>query len=240
MTEGAGLGLVERALVCALDVRGAGPGGRRVRTAEVLADVDRRIGVQPAYAYPVVCHQVADWAVWLCTLDGRGNFGSRAFPPADPQFTEIRLTRVGAHAAAADRGDVAPLPIDLINGSMYAGGERPAFHPSRVARAILSLQADPSLDDEAIVEACGPPDFPGGCEVEGEVAPVLAGERGPLRLGCRLSVREEVPGIQVEVAASLPAPLPDLVRTSASSPVSEESRSLLRALASETPAAGSG
>lgn len=187
MSERTGLGPVEEALLLTLDDTGAGPERPHVKSAHVLAQLERHFAMAPSYGYQVACDLAHDWAVWLRLLDGRGNFGSPDQPPAEPRYTELRLTPVGTLAVAAERGDGASLPIGLINGSIYAGGQRPPFSPGPLLRALIALLDDPGIDDAALVDICGPPAFPTRCDVAGDAHAVLAGRPGTLRVTARVT-----------------------------------------------------
>jgi hypothetical protein len=60
------------------------------------------------------------WQLHLPLLDARGNHGSQhGDPAADARYTEVWLSRVGALALAAERAEVGPVPLGLIDGSPY-------------------------------------------------------------------------------------------------------------------------
>lgn len=191
MSERTGLGPVEEALLLDLDDMGAGPQRPHVKSAHLLAEIERHFAVAPSYGYQVACDLAHHWTVWLRLLDGHGNFGGPDDPPADPRYTELRLTPVGTLAVAAERGDGASLPIGLINGSIYAGGQRPPFSPGPLLRALIAVLDDPGIGDVALVDICGPPAFPTGSDVAGDVDAVLAGRPGTLRLTARVT-----PGVE--------------------------------------------
>jgi len=168
-----GLGLVETAL---LDVV-AGAGRRR--SDRVLGALEREHGIGPRYGYEVLTDLVVPWRLHLPLLEGRGNLGSQyGDPPADATYTEVQLSAVGALAVAAERAEVGPVPLGLIEGSLYRGGEVPPFGPARV---IAALQTG--------ARAAGPPSLPAGGVVAGPVEALLAGRKARLQLGCDI-VRE--------------------------------------------------
>ena len=126
-----GLGLVETAL---LDVV-AGAGRRR--SDRVLGALEREHGIGPRYGYEVLTDLVVPWRLHLPLLEGRGNLGSQyGDPPADATYTEVQLSAVGALAVAAERGELGPVPLGLIEGSLYRGGGVPPFDPGRVIAAL--------------------------------------------------------------------------------------------------------
>ena len=82
MGERSGVGLVECAILEALDALGAQPGRRHRRNARVLAVVEDRIGLAPGYAYQVLLDLARPWTMPLSLVDRQGNFGSRGNDPA--------------------------------------------------------------------------------------------------------------------------------------------------------------
>lgn len=92
----------------------------------------------PRYAQRILADLTAAWVRHLPLLEGEGNFGSVAGEnAADPQYTQVRLSRMAELALASERGAVGPLPLDLIEGSMYRGGGLPPFDPALTIRALL-------------------------------------------------------------------------------------------------------
>jgi RNA polymerase sigma-70 factor (sigma-E family) len=91
-------------------------------------------------------------------------------PPASPYYTGARLSRAGQIALAAERGEIAPVPIGLINGNTHRQGTRPPFRPAAVIDAIRQVLAQPRLPAQQITALMGPPDFITGCVVTGSLA----------------------------------------------------------------------
>jgi hypothetical protein len=111
-------------------------------------------------------------------LDPSGNWGSQhGDPAADARYTEVRLSEVGALALAAERGEVGPIPLGLVEGSLYRDGPVPPFAPDRVLAALTTGGAD-----------AGPPVLPTGGTVGGDIDALLAGRRARLRLGSTVVV----------------------------------------------------
>ena len=159
MTARTGLGVLEVAVLSALAEVGAVPGAPRRRTSEVLEVLERESGLGARYAYPLLQDLAAPWRLHLPLLDGEGNWGSQqGDPPADARCTEVRLTAVGALALAAERDEVGPVPLALIEGSLYRDGPVPPFDPARVVRALQSGDGD-----------AGGPVLPTGGTVEGDL-----------------------------------------------------------------------
>ena len=71
MTDRSGCGLTELTVLQVVDEISAG--GGEASSAEVLDEVDRRIGLGPRYAYPMVCDLVMPWVipVTMLAMNGR-------------------------------------------------------------------------------------------------------------------------------------------------------------------------
>ena len=131
MSERSGLGMVEIALLEALETT------EFLRCDQALARVEERIGLAPGYAYEVLVDLARPWTMPVNLVEGQGNFGSCGNDlPANFGYTEARITRAGKAALAAERGEMAPLPIGLINGNTYREGLRPPFRPRAIIHAI--------------------------------------------------------------------------------------------------------
>ncbi len=112
MGERTGVGLAECAILEALDSLGAQPDQDYRKNATVLAAVTDRIGLAPRYAYEVLLDLARPWTMPLRLIAGQGNFGGRGNDPAaNPPYTESRLSAAGQVALAAERADIAPVPI---------------------------------------------------------------------------------------------------------------------------------
>ncbi|MEW1952261.1 DNA gyrase subunit A [Terrabacter sp. NPDC080008] len=133
-----GLTPVELSLLRAIEDLGGVSDGRYVRTLEVLERLDAEAGVGRRYSEKILADLVVDWVRHLPLVDGQGNFGSIAGDPgAEARYTEVRLSAVGQLALASERGEVGPLPLDLIEGSLYRGGPVPPLDPATTIRAVL-------------------------------------------------------------------------------------------------------
>jgi DNA gyrase subunit A len=190
VSERTGLGVVEVSVLEALDELGARPERPYVKCARVVQLLADEHGVSPRYGYDALCALARPWLVHLRLVDFHGNFGSadEGDRPANPRYTEARLSTAGALALAAERRTGPRLPIGLVNGDLHVDGSSPAFSPSRVIDTILALLDDPELPDLELVERIGPPAFPTGCRVECDHAALAAALPTTLMLTARLTV----------------------------------------------------
>lgn len=181
MSERTGLGCIETALILTIEEMA---GGERMRQcSSLLAALDERHGILPNHGYPILVDLVQPWQTPLPLMIGSGNFGSPdADPPADAAYTECRLSAVGKLAVGAERGDGPPIPIGLVNGTMYGGATRPPHDPSRIVDSLLLVAENPGVSDKEIIDAAGGPAFPTGCTVSGNLSGLAAGKRVRLRL----------------------------------------------------------
>ena len=193
-----GLGGVEVAVLAAVAEVGGSPETEHRLTSAVLDVLDRDLGLGARHAYPLLVDLAAPWRLHLPLLDGLGNWGSQhGDPPADARYTEVRLSLVGELALAAERGEVGPVPLGLIEGSFYRGGRVPPFAPERMLEALTVGGPD-----------AGPPTMPTGGIVDGNIEDLLAGRPTTLTLGSTIAhepgglVITEVPfGVNVDDVA---------------------------------------
>ncbi|MDX6393730.1 MAG: gyrase subunit [Streptosporangiaceae bacterium] len=197
MGERSGVGLVECAILEALDSPGGRP--RYRRSSRVLATVENRIGLAPGYAYEVLLDLARPWTMPLSLVSGQGNFGSRGNDPAaNYRYTEARLSRAGQVALAAEHGDLAPVPIGLINGNVYREGIRPPFRPQGVIEAMREVVQRPGVTSKDLIDIVGPPHFLNGCTVTGDFAALAAGRATVLRLQARVTVSDDHSSVMIE------------------------------------------
>ncbi len=131
------------------------------------------------------------WKLPIPLIEGQGNFGSRGNdPPASAYYTEARLSPAGQVALAAEHGEIAPVPIGLINGNTHRQGTRPPFRPAAVIEAVRQVLRRPRLTAKQIADIIGPPDFLTGCTVTGDLAGLIAGRRTELGLQARVTVTD--------------------------------------------------
>lgn len=192
MGERSGVGTVEVAILEVLDSLGARPEKGFLRSDRVLDAVEDRLGLAPGYAYQVLVDQAQWWTVSVPLVEGRGNFGSRGFdPPAAARYTEARLSPAGAVVLAAERGEIAPVPVGLVNGNVYREGRRPPFRLAGVTAAIREVLRRPDVPDAELADIVGPPVFPTGHAGAGDLAGLAAGQETDLRLEADVTVSED-------------------------------------------------
>jgi hypothetical protein len=176
MSGRTGLDPGEVAVLDALDLLGAGPEAEPVACSDVLLAAERLHGVAPSASWPLLVARGAPWVVHLPLVEPVGNIGSQAGdPPAEPEHVGARLSELGALALAAERDELGPLPIGLVEGTLNRGGAVPPFDPAAVVGALLAGGTD-----------VGPPSMPAGGTVDGDVEALLRGEPARLVLGCTI------------------------------------------------------
>ena len=194
MSDRAGLGVLELSTLRVVAELGGMPEAGHRRTTRVLERLEQEHGIGARYAYPLLLDLAVPWRLHLPLLDVNGNVGSQhGDPPADARYTEVRLTRVGALALAAEQGEVGPVPLALVEGSLYRDGPVPPFDPQRVVEALQLGSGD-----------AGPPSLPTGGIVTGDVDALLSGRKARLQLGCE--IRHE-PDLLVVTAVPLGVPI---------------------------------
>lgn len=196
MSERSGVGAVQVAILEAL----ASTAGRGFRSNEkLLSRAEVEIGLAPWYAYPVLVDLAQPWKMPVTLVEGQGNFGSRGNdPPASRRYTESRLTDAGRVVLAAERRDLAPVPVGLINGNTYRDGTQPPFRPLAVIEAIRHVIRQPRATAQDIISIVGPPDFITGCTVTGDLEAFAAGQPTELRLQAKITISDDGRAVIVE------------------------------------------
>ena len=200
MSERTGLGPLEEAILLTLDDLTHRPDRPYRKSAFLLRQMERNLGFGPRYVYEPLCDLARPWVVLLPLIDGHGNFGSPDYPAAEPLYTECRLSPAGKLAVAAERGHIPPLPIGLINGTHYRGGTQPSFNPTGVIAGLIRLSEDPTVSDDVLLDVVGPPTFPTGCRVDGEIERLMNGQSANLRLSAILTTAEDPHGPALDIS----------------------------------------
>src|SRR5258708_10598245 len=103
-----GVGLVELAILEALDTGRAWPGRRAAHCLKVLAALEAEIGLARGYAYQVLIDLALPWKLPIPLIEGIGNFGGRGHdPPASAYYTGARLSPARPAVPAAQRGQTS-------------------------------------------------------------------------------------------------------------------------------------
>ena len=173
-----GLDPVEVALLRAIDLLGADDQGEPVACDRVLRVLEQRGQAGAAAAYPALVRRGVPWSVHLPLVELLGNAGSRDDPPAGAEHVEVRLSPVGALVLSALDGGIDPVPLGLVEGTAFRGGEQPPFDPAAVVSALLAGGRD-----------AGRPAFPTGGVVGGALESLLQGE--PARVTVSSAIRAE-------------------------------------------------
>lgn len=184
MGAATGLGLLDVAILEACEVSGATVGSF-VKSRTVLDTLHERTGIGPRVAYEPLCDLARPWVLNLSLLEFHGNCGSPDDPPASPRYTECCLSPLGEAALGAERGEIGPLPIGLINGTTYVDGRRPPLDAGRVVAAIRSAAGGDTSDVE-LVGAVGNPSFPTGCDVEVDLDALTSGVDAEIVVSARI------------------------------------------------------
>lgn len=200
-----GLDPIENAILLALDRLGSRHDRPHRKNLDHIAEVHAAYGFAPVDVYARLVALSQPWMTSLRVVDFRGNKGSVWDGPAEPRYTMSRLTRLGELCVAALRGEVPGLPIGLILGDTYKGGVVPPADAGRVVDALRAVGRG-ATDDE-LDATVGPPSFPAGCSVEGDVDALQSGELVTLTLRGRVRVE----GDHIHVGDLPPMSSPDLV-----------------------------
>jgi DNA gyrase/topoisomerase IV subunit A len=182
------LGVVERAVLETLDNLGAQPDRPHVKSIRVVRRLTDERGVSPRYGYDSLCKLSQAWLQQVALVDFHGNCGSPDDRPANPRYTEARLSRSGAIALAAERDQGPKVPVALINGDLHVDGLAPPYSPARVTAALLAIIDNPRLTDAAIVELVGPPESPTGCGVACDYHLLAAGDPTAMIMTAELTI----------------------------------------------------
>lgn len=206
MSERTGLGPLELAVLRSVSATAgpAGSSGAYSPTTNVMEHLDAVEGIGPAYGLTVLQDLGSPWRVHLPLFDLEGNWGSVfGDPPADPRYTQVRLSALGALALAGEAHRVGPVPIGLVDGSLYRGGTAPPLDPGRALSTVSALVDDETIPEGDLHEMVGLPRVPTGGTVDGDVQGLYAGRSARLLQSCRI-MRELMPPGQALVITGTP------------------------------------
>lgn len=171
---GSGLAALDVALLDAVDL--VGSGGEPVRCDRALDVCASRDGADRGAAWARMLALGSPVLRHLPLLELMLPRDRRA--PEAPGSAEVRLSPYGVLALRAERGELGPVPLDLVDGTWWCGGDAPPFDPLRVVGALLAGATE-----------AGGPSLPSGGVVVGDVDRLLAGE--PTTLTMSSTVRAE-------------------------------------------------
>ena len=198
MGERSGLGLVDLALLSAIEECGSPPDRPHTKCAKVIGSVDEGLGLAYGYAYLALCDLAKPWILKPLLVDYHGDLGTRDTPSAAMRLTECRLSRAGACALAAERGEIGPIPLGLILGNAHLTGYQPPFDGHDVLGALRLILEDPLIPDDDLIAAIGMPSFPTGSNVLGDFGSLAKGEWTTFTLQAQLTVDETTSDVIVE------------------------------------------
>lgn len=95
------------------------PSSNHARTVEALDRIAETGLCGSEDAEQVIRRLASDWLLPMPLVDVHGNNGTMYGPPTQPMYTEARLTPAGQLAVESSRGEIAPLPVGLINGDVH-------------------------------------------------------------------------------------------------------------------------
>ena len=183
-----GLDPIEQAALSTMLQLGCTPDAPHLKTARVLDTVAQDYGYAADDVHRRILQLSQPWVTVLRTIDFHGNVGSRTFEAASPRYTEVRLTALGLACAGAEMDAGPPLPVGLVHGDLWKGGTWPPLDPHRLIAGLRAHRSGGTADE--VLALVGPPSFPAGCMVDGDVRALHAGERVRLRLRAVLEVQE--------------------------------------------------
>lgn len=187
MTDRSGCGQADLTVLQVVDDLSAAHGGE-AWSAEVLDEVDRRIGLGPNYAYPMVCDMVTPWVVPVTLLAMDGSPYDRMFTEPEPaEHAECRLSPAGKLVVAAEAGVIAPVPAGLINGTWWLGAAQPPLDPFKVIAALRKLIGNPALPDDRLRQMVGRPISLTSSELTGDFDALAQGQRTTIREAPRIT-----------------------------------------------------
>ena len=188
MGDRSGVGLVELAVLETLEALTAGRPRAYATSAEVVSEIEARIGLRPRYGYEVLIDLIRPWITPIRLVAGWGNFGDRDSDPAEPKDTRCRPSHVGQLVLDAEAHRLAPVPVGLINGTVYGGGTQPPLDPFRVLAALRRLLEGRRVTDAEVHRIVGPPDPVTGCELTGNLDALAKGRPAAIRQTARIII----------------------------------------------------
>jgi DNA gyrase subunit A len=187
-----GLKPVHRRILYVMDRMGIRPGGKTVKSAQIVGEVMGKYHPHGDSAiYDSMVRMAQEWSMRYGLVQGQGNFGSMdGDPPAAYRYTEAKLAKISEELLSdIDKETVdfrdnydgtrreptvlpARLPNLLLNGQMgIAVGMATNIPPHNLGEltdAIIHLIENPSSTTDDLLEYVKGPDFPTGGIVFGK------------------------------------------------------------------------
>ncbi|MCK4720736.1 DNA gyrase subunit A, partial [bacterium] len=209
-----GMKPVHRRIIYSMQEEGYRSDKRRVKSAAVVGDVNKKYHPHGDGAiYDTIVRLAQDFSLRYPLVDGQGNFGSiDGDPPAAQRYTEIRLAKLAEELSVDINKDTvnfipsydesrkepevlpARIPNLLLNGSSgIAVGMATNIPPHNIAEvcdALLLLIEDPNCGFKDIIKLLPGPDFPTGgiiCGKKGIVDAYTTG-RGHLTVRGKIDI----------------------------------------------------
>jgi len=177
-----GLRPVDRRILLVMNEQGQLPDVPYRKSGKIIGDVRQRFPGQGwRSAYNALVRMTQDFVLRYPLIDGQGNFGSiEGDPAADANYTEARLTPLGAAMLAGDRkpldaghgtGGPSVLPSGvpnlLLNGATTNATNIPPHNLRETVSALLHLIDYPDATVDDIQGYIKGPDFPTGACIQG-------------------------------------------------------------------------
>jgi hypothetical protein len=124
-------------------------------------------------------------------------------PPADDRYTRVRLSPIGELVLACEQHRVGPVPIGLVDGSLYSGGTAPPLDPTRALRRVSALVDDETIPNSDLQEMVGLPSVPTGAAVQGDLEGLYAGRSARLLQSCCITREQMPPGHALVITGTL-------------------------------------
>lgn len=225
-----GLKPVHRRILYVMDRMGIRPGGKTVKSAQIVGEVMGKYHPHGDVAiYDSMVRMAQDWSMRYELVQGQGNFGSMdGDPPAAYRYTEARM----AHPAEEMLADIdketvdfrdnydgtrkepvvlpAKLPNLLLNGQMgIAVGMATNIPPHNLGELIdatVHLIDNPDANTDDLLEYVKGPDFPTGGIVYGKESlrsAYLSG-RGGIMVRAVADIQENKKGRHSIVVTEIP------------------------------------
>ena len=186
-----GMKPVHRRIIYSMQEEGYRADRRRVKSAAVVGDVNKKYHPHGDSAiYDTIVRLAQPFTMRYPLVDGQGNFGSvDGDPPAAQRYTEVRLSKlaeelgididkdtvnfVPSYDESRQEPEVLParVPTLLLNGAagiaVGMATNIPPHNLNELADALIHLIDNPRCEIEDLMESLPGPDFPTGATIYG-------------------------------------------------------------------------